>query len=116
MEERIAGTLRWALAQTWERKEIIVADDGSTDRTLAIARQFESDCLRGERARNAMRYSPGGDGTPAIYVMAYGTKSIKRPNTSLMSRARLSAVVTVLSPCSKRAKPWPDASSTKAHQ
>ena len=42
----IAETLQSAIAQTWPRKEIIVVDDGSTDRTLAIARQFESDCLR----------------------------------------------------------------------
>jgi glycosyltransferase involved in cell wall biosynthesis len=45
-QEWIADTLRSALAQTWQRKEIIVVDDGSTDRTLAIARQFESDIVR----------------------------------------------------------------------
>lgn len=41
-EKWIAATLRSANAQTWDRKEIIVIDDGSTDRTLTIARQFES--------------------------------------------------------------------------
>jgi glycosyltransferase involved in cell wall biosynthesis/O-antigen/teichoic acid export membrane protein len=41
-EEWIGNTISSALAQTWPRKEIIVVDDGSTDRTLAIARQFES--------------------------------------------------------------------------
>ncbi len=46
VEEWIADTLRSALAQTWEHKEIIVVDDGSTDRTLAVARQFESDSVR----------------------------------------------------------------------
>ena len=40
--ESIADTLRSALAQTWERKEIIVVDDGSTDQTVKIARQFEA--------------------------------------------------------------------------
>jgi glycosyltransferase involved in cell wall biosynthesis len=45
-EAWIADTLRSALAQTWEHKEIIVVDDGSTDRTLEVARQFESDQLR----------------------------------------------------------------------
>lgn len=45
-EEWIADTLRSALGQTWEPKEIIVVDDGSIDKTLAIARQFESDRVR----------------------------------------------------------------------
>jgi glycosyltransferase involved in cell wall biosynthesis len=45
-QEWIADTLRSAIAQTWELKEIIVVDDGSTDNTLAIARQFESDVVR----------------------------------------------------------------------
>jgi glycosyltransferase involved in cell wall biosynthesis len=39
----IGDTLRSALAQTWTNKEIILVNDGSTDRTLEIARQFESD-------------------------------------------------------------------------
>src|ERR1700674_5293977 len=43
---------RSAIAQTWERKEIIVVDDGSTDETLAIARQFESESVRVVTQRN----------------------------------------------------------------
>jgi glycosyltransferase involved in cell wall biosynthesis len=42
----LTETLHSALAQTWDRKEIIIVDDGSTDQTLAIARQFESDVVR----------------------------------------------------------------------
>ncbi len=42
----IADTLRSAIAQTWEPKEIIVVNDGSTDQTVSIARQLESDSLR----------------------------------------------------------------------
>jgi glycosyltransferase involved in cell wall biosynthesis len=45
-QEWIADTLRSAIAQTWNRKEIIVVDDGSTDQTLTIARRFESDSVR----------------------------------------------------------------------
>src|SRR5436190_2093020 len=32
--------------QTWDRKEIIVVDDGSEDRTLSVARSFESDLVK----------------------------------------------------------------------
>jgi len=45
-QEWIGDTLRSAIAQTWDRKEIIVVDDGSTDRTLAVAQQFDSDGVR----------------------------------------------------------------------
>jgi glycosyltransferase involved in cell wall biosynthesis len=42
-EEWISDSLRSAIGQTWQHKEIIVVDDGSTDDTLAIARRFASD-------------------------------------------------------------------------
>jgi glycosyltransferase involved in cell wall biosynthesis len=45
-QEWIGYTLRSAVAQTWERKEIIVVDDGSTDQTLTVARQFESNSVK----------------------------------------------------------------------
>ncbi|HET8925034.1 MAG TPA: glycosyltransferase family 2 protein [Candidatus Acidoferrum sp.] len=45
-EEWISDTLRSAIGQTWDRKEIIVVDDGSRDRTLEVARQFECDGVR----------------------------------------------------------------------
>src|SRR5208283_3342655 len=45
-EKWIEEAIRSAIAQTWENKEIIVVNDGSTDQTLAIARQFESKSVR----------------------------------------------------------------------
>jgi glycosyltransferase involved in cell wall biosynthesis len=45
-EKWIADCLRSAISQTWEPKEIIVVDDGSSDRTLQIARQFEPQGIR----------------------------------------------------------------------
>ena len=41
-EEWIAESLQSAIAQTWQRKEIIVVNDGSTDRTAELARRFAS--------------------------------------------------------------------------
>lgn len=41
-ERWITDALRSAIAQTWQRKEIIVVDDGSDDRTAEVARRFAS--------------------------------------------------------------------------
>ena len=40
-ENTIPYTLESAIAQTWQRKETIVVDDGSTDRTAEVVRQFK---------------------------------------------------------------------------
>jgi glycosyltransferase involved in cell wall biosynthesis len=45
-QKYLADTLNSAVAQTWPHKEIIVVDDGSTDQTLAIAKQFDSPIVR----------------------------------------------------------------------
>ena len=45
-EKWIGETIRSALEQTWPKKEIIIVDDGSSDNTLVIAKQFESRSLK----------------------------------------------------------------------
>lgn len=50
--EWISDTIRSAIAQTWEPKEIILVDDGSTDGTFEVAKQFESDSLRVVQQKN----------------------------------------------------------------
>lgn len=39
-EPWIADTIQSALRQTWPRKEIIIVDDGSKDKTFSVAQQF----------------------------------------------------------------------------
>lgn len=41
-QQWLAETIESALAQTWPRKEIIVVNDGSTDRTAEVARRYAS--------------------------------------------------------------------------
>jgi glycosyltransferase involved in cell wall biosynthesis len=43
-ERTLSATIESAFAQTWPHKEIIVVDDGSTDATAAVARQYEAEC------------------------------------------------------------------------
>jgi glycosyltransferase involved in cell wall biosynthesis len=52
-QDWIADTIQSAVAQTWPRKEIIVVDDGSTDQTLAVARQHASDIVHVVTKNNA---------------------------------------------------------------
>ena len=40
-EDTIAATLESAISQTWQRTEIVVVDDGSTDGTAEVVRQFK---------------------------------------------------------------------------
>ncbi len=64
-EKWISDTLRSAIAQTWDRKEIIVLDDGSTDQTLAVARQFESEQLRVVSQKNQGAAATRNNALPA---------------------------------------------------
>jgi GT2 family glycosyltransferase len=52
-EKWIAETIRSALGQTWPRTEIIIVDDGSSDRTSEIAHSFASVSVKVVRQQNA---------------------------------------------------------------
>ena len=66
-EETIADTIQSAIAQTWQRKQIVVVDDGSRDSTAEVARRFatkvtvvSTENQGGAAARNhALRLSQG---------------------------------------------------------
>ena len=45
-QQWIAATIESACAQTWPKKEIVIVDDGSLDRTLQVARRFASKSVR----------------------------------------------------------------------
>ncbi|KIC92266.1 hypothetical protein HY58_01575 [Flavihumibacter sp. ZG627] len=45
-EKYLRQTIESALNQTWKNIELIIVDDGSTDSSLGIARQFESDKVK----------------------------------------------------------------------
>lgn len=44
-EKHLVETIKSAINQTWKNKEIIIVDDGSTDRSLTIANQFSENGL-----------------------------------------------------------------------
>jgi glycosyltransferase involved in cell wall biosynthesis len=45
-EKWIGDTIKSALAQTWQNKEVIVVDDGSTDETLNVAKSFKCKAVK----------------------------------------------------------------------
>lgn len=52
-EKHLAATIQSALRQSWRDKEIIVVNDGSTDRTGEVAEQFRSDNVKVYHQPNA---------------------------------------------------------------
>jgi glycosyltransferase involved in cell wall biosynthesis len=52
IEMWIGDSIRSALAQSWENKEIIVVDDGSSDRTFEIAQRFATQGVQVIKQKN----------------------------------------------------------------
>jgi len=102
-EEWIADTIRSALAQTWPRIEVILVNDGSTDQTLAVARQFASSNVsvitqenRGAAAtRNAAFLNCQGD-----YIQWLDADDLLSPNkvaSQIAAAAQSGSVRTLIS-------------------
>jgi glycosyltransferase involved in cell wall biosynthesis len=68
-EKWIKDTMESALNQTWQRKEIIIVDDGSSDNTAQIIKKYESKSVKvitqknmgGPAARNKALFYAQGD-------------------------------------------------------
>ena len=45
-QEYLAETIESALAQTWPNKEIIIVDDGSSDKSLDVAKRFKNPAIK----------------------------------------------------------------------
>lgn len=82
-EKYIAETLRSALNQTWPNIEIILIDDGSTDQTIRIARQFKDERLTiftqenlcaGKARNRGLREAKGG------YIQFLDADDLLSPN------------------------------------
>jgi glycosyltransferase involved in cell wall biosynthesis len=82
-EKWIVETIRSALDQTWPNKEIIIVNDGSSDNTLAIAKEFESKSVRvisqenkgASAARNTALHYAQGD-----YIQYLDADDLLAPN------------------------------------
>src|ERR1019366_3153978 len=70
VEHFIGHTLQSAVGQTWPRKEIIVVDDGSTDRTAAVVRQFASKGVKLVENQVAVALLSGGADRPYFFGLA----------------------------------------------
>jgi glycosyltransferase involved in cell wall biosynthesis len=93
-EEWLSETLECALGQTWPNKEVIVVDDGSTDNSLEIARQFEGPNVKvisqenqgACAARNrALRHAQGD------YIQYLDADDLMAPDKIEVQMKRLSA-------------------------
>ena len=105
-ETTIEYTIRSALAQTWLNKEIIIINDGSTDRTLSIVQRYAS--------KQVLVVSSQNQGQSAAinlgYRLAQGAYIQELDSDDLMAPAKIERQLAALTPeDSKRivlSSPW----------
>src|SRR5213075_111564 len=97
-ENWISDTIKSALGQTWTRKEIIVIDDGSTDQTLVVARQFAS-----KHVQVSTQPNMGGGGTRnKLLSIAQGDHVQWLDADDLLSEDKIARQVRALEECGRR--------------
>jgi len=105
-EHWIAQTIQSAVDQTWDRKEIIIVDDGSRDGTADVARQFA--------AKNVQVVSTDNQGLSAAVNRAYrlcqGDYIQELDSDDILSLDKLELQLKALSECGNKrilaSSPW----------
>jgi len=97
-QEWIADTVRSAISQTWDRKEIIVVDDGSSDKTLAIAQGFESEGVRVVTQQN----QGGSAARNKAFSLSQGDYVQWLDHDDLLAPDKIEMQVQVLSHCGSK--------------
>lgn len=97
-QQWIADTLRSAITQTWPGKEIIVVNDGSTDQTLAVVRQFESAGIRVVTQKN----QGAAAARNTAFSLSQGDYIQWLDADDLLSPDKIARQVAVLGKCSRR--------------
>lgn len=82
-EKYLAEAITSALAQTWPNKEIIIVDDGSTDRSLEIAQQFDDKIIKIRQQANsgaAVARNYGLEQSTGEYIQFLDADDVISPN------------------------------------
>lgn len=95
-------TIQSAIGQTWQHKEIIIVDDGSTDNSLAIAKKYEHDGIKIYSQTNsgaAVARNYGIKESNGDYIQFLDADDLLSPDKIEMQMRALDNSVTHLAMC-----------------
>ena len=101
-EKYLAETITSAISQTWNNKEIIIIDDGSTDNSLTIAESFANEHIKifsqpnkgASAARNKGLHEAKGD-----YIQFLDGDDLLMPNKIEVQLAQIAGKPSKLATC-----------------